>query len=81
MAAIDLFCGIKVYTSSICCKEEFARWRRPHRQKRIAKKWRKRYGAVYACPGNGYNVKGMGIYGCPHFVEKLKKASEVQHGE
>jgi len=64
--------GIKVTISRMLCQQEFVRWRKSHRKARINKKWHKRYGPVTVCKGHGYQVAGIGIVGCPCFVNKLR---------
>ncbi len=48
--------------------------KRPHRRARIRKKWLRRYGWVLKCDGHGYQMAGVGLVGCPHFVAKIRKA-------
>jgi hypothetical protein len=48
--------GIPIIVDRYICKPEFIRWRRKHRKARINKKWRKKYGAVIACKGVGYEM-------------------------
>jgi len=39
--------GIEIFLSSYLCETpKFLRWKRTNRNNRIAKKWRKKYGAV-----------------------------------
>lgn len=66
--------GIRLTVERHLCQPKFVRWRRTHRQKRIAKKRRKKYGAVYACPGVAYQVAGMGIVVCPCAAAVIRRA-------
>lgn len=63
--------GMSVLENSHLCQMEFVRWRKTHRKSRINKKWRKRYGAVLACKGHGYQMAGS-VVGCPCFVKRLR---------
>lgn len=72
LSAISSLYGINLTVSRYLCKTEFSHWRRPHRKKRIAKKWRKRYGAVMKpCPGVAYQIAGMGVVSCPCIAAKI----------
>lgn len=78
--------GVPVTVDRHLCKIEFLRWARTHRKSRIAKKWRKRYGAVYSeCPGVGYE---MGLFKftrrlvvCPCAHAKIIRARGVSFRE
>lgn len=58
------------------CMMEFDRWARTHRNNRIAKKWRKRYGAVSRCGslkrGEMYRVGGC-FMACRCILAKIKE--------
>lgn len=77
---MDSISGIPLYVNQYACKlPEFVRWRRTHKKARIAKKWRKRYGAVMStCPGV-YVLMGKtahtkeSIVVCPCWMEQWKK--------
>lgn len=58
--------GMRVYVERYLCDRPFLRWVKNHRKKRIAKKWRKKYGAIYGmCPGKAFQIAGMGLVVCP----------------
>lgn len=63
--------GIPVVVSSSSCVREFVGWRRTNRNNRIARKWRKRYGAVTRCKGMAYMVGGR-LFCCPCGWAKVK---------
>lgn len=69
--------GVKVYIEKCMCKTEFIRWRKSHKRSRINKKWHKRYGAIYACKGVAYNMKGIGLICCPCFKREMDKQIPV----
>lgn len=71
--------GVRVILNNYLCERPFVRWARTHRKARINKKWRKRYGAIYAnCPGKAWEVAGFGIVVCPHVYEAIKKECQVE---
>lgn len=74
LANHGLFGGIDVTVSKSLCQELAVRPKRPHRRRRIQKKWIRRYGMVMHCDGHGYQMAGVGIVGCPHWVAKLRKS-------
>lgn len=53
--------GIPVIVDRNLCQPEFIRWRKKHRKSRIAKKWRKKYGAVTACKGVAFEISTPSI--------------------
>jgi hypothetical protein len=58
----DSMFGLKVVISP--CLTEFVRWRRTNRNDRIARKWRKRFGAVTRCGNKSVFHMGNTIYAC-----------------
>lgn len=60
--------GLKV--ARFPCNMEFVRWRRRHRNNRIDRKWRKRYGAVMRCRRKTLRV-GNTIYVCQCVLDKI----------
>lgn len=68
--------GLRVVVVPTLCRKTFARWRRTNRNNRIARKWRKKYGAVTECRAeNGYIVGGHTLHVCPHAFEAIRKAT------
>lgn len=67
--------GVPVVVSPYLCLREFVGWRRTNRNNRIARKWRKRYGAVTACHGKALMVMGH-LYACPCGWAKVKAELE-----
>lgn len=65
------------YTVGLC-SPKFVSWCRVHRKKRIAKKWRKRFGAKMVCPGVVLlqTLKGNFII-CPCALRAIKKLSQA----
>ena len=45
------------------CESKFVRWAKVHKRRRIAKKWRKRYGPIMRCPGVMFEVAAMEFFG------------------
>ena len=43
----------------LICESKFVRWVKTHKRRRIAKKWRKRYGAIFWCPGVMFEIASM----------------------
>lgn len=68
--------GIPVTESRSLCRPGPLRSRRPpHRRARIRKKWLRRYGYIaLPCTGHGYKMAGIGVVGCPHWIDRLRKA-------
>ena len=64
--------GIPVVVSPYLCVREFVEWRRTNRNNRIAKKWRKRYGAVTRCNSKAYMAMGR-LHICPCGWAKVKR--------
>lgn len=61
------------------CEYRFVGWRRTNRNNRIARKWRKRYGAVTACrQDKGFQVGGRFIL-CPHAFAAILKQTGGKH--
>ena len=49
--------------NSFICEPKFVRWAKVHKRRRIAKKWRKRYGPIVRCPGVMFDVAPMDFFG------------------
>lgn len=70
---------MKIYVSTFLCERPFLRWARPHRKTRIAKKWRKKYGAIFGrCPGKAFQLLGMGMVVCPCVMAALEADRRAQ---
>lgn len=54
------------------CTTEFDGWKRTHKRRRIAKKWRKRYGAKWRCMYKAYQIGDM-IHVCPCVYAAMQK--------
>jgi hypothetical protein len=67
---MDSLFGAPLYV--IPCTAKFVRWRRTHRNNRIAKKWRKKYGMVTRCECPAYRI-GHRYYMCRCVAEAIKK--------
>lgn len=72
--------GIPVVVLPSLCVREFVGWRRTNSNNRIAKKWRKRYGAVMRCKGTAHMALGR-LYACPCGWEKVKAELAKHNGE
>jgi hypothetical protein len=66
----------------LCAPSTFAQPKRPHRRRRIQKKWIKRYGYLMTqCSGRderglrAYQMAGIGIVACPHAFDLITKAA------
>ncbi len=68
--------GISVTVNDMLCRnDKMVRPKRPHRRARVQKKWIRRYGWVMGgCTGHGYEMAGVGLVGCPHWVARLHAA-------
>lgn len=73
MSGIPRIDGIPIAVNGYLCQRAFVGWNRTHRKKRIAKKWRKRYGRKMACQGHSFMV-GHKLHCCPCAYAKLKVA-------
>ena len=71
--AVEAMAGIRLHRDRYLCQPRFVRWKKTHRKSRIRKKWRKKYGAVTACAGYAYEMKGIGVIACPCMYDKIKK--------
>jgi hypothetical protein len=72
--------GMKVYVNPILCNRVFLRWARTHRKRRINKKWRKRYGAIFRpCPGIVLEFYSA-FYLCPCALAAVRKNRSVTRG-
>jgi hypothetical protein len=70
--------GVLVRESSSLCQHILAIPRQPiryHRRRRIKKKWAKRYGYKTKCIGYGYELNGIGIVGCPHWLRSITEST------
>lgn len=65
--------SLQLVESCSLCLMTFVRWRRTHRQKRIQKKWAKKYGAVMACKQEQAYQIGNRILMCPHMAAAVKR--------
>lgn len=73
--------GVPLIVSEHCTSDEWVQ-ARPHRKKRINKKWLKRYGRIHP-PLQGMIMAKMGerrtvIYCHPRFFKKFRKLLEEQ---
>lgn len=59
---------------------KFVRWRKTHRKKRINKKFKKKYGAIYACDRKCYVIGGY-IYCCNCVLQEFKKELREKNGK
>jgi hypothetical protein len=75
---MDVFHGLKLYLERSLCERPFLRWARTHRKARIRKKWRKKYGPVFAqCPGKAIKIGLRGLIVCPCTMAALKSHTAV----
>jgi len=64
--------SMPVHCEKYFCKTTFAGWRRTHKKSRIAKKWRKKYGATYKCFGHAVRFNGTLVV-CPCVMKEIDK--------
>ena len=71
--ALPYLCGLEFYPSALMVDTKHVQAKR-HRQKRINKKWLKRYGytAIYT-PSKNYYVMGNRIVAHPNMIDTLKE--------
>lgn len=71
--------GIELSVSAYLCKHETVyKWKRTNRNNRIAKKWRKKYGAKFSytkCRGVVVETSNKFVM-CPHAYQTVKTSLE-----
>lgn len=65
--------GVKFVVSPGMCEMRHIRWVRTHRNNRIARKWQKRYGAVYACRSESVVRLFDTLCACPHMKGRIRR--------
>lgn len=75
---MDTLNGLRLFVSATLCNPAFGGLRRTNRNNRIARKWRKRYGAVIGCRATTVCRIGGEVHMCPHMYEKMKSSIEIR---
>lgn len=71
--AISPLCGCQFYSSELMI-DRLQIQARKHRQKRINKKWLKRYGhKIIEIPSKKYYIMGTNVIAHPSMIDKLKE--------
>jgi hypothetical protein len=69
--------GFKLVVQRAMCDVRFVRWRRTHRNNRIARKWHKKYGAVTSCRNDKAVRLGDMMVVCPCLHKHMVKVFEA----
>lgn len=70
--------AFKITVSPYQCDKRFAGWVRTNRNNRIAKKWRKKYGARMKCQQQQVFRLGGMLICCPHQFEVVVSQTKKQ---